>query len=264
MTFFQSLILGAVQGLTEFLPVSSSGHLVVMSTLLGVPTPPLISDILLHLATTLSAIIFFWKQLVRLNFHQILVLILASVPVGLVGMIFRNQIEGLFGSLALVSVALIITGVLNIFSNRVLERQKKNENKNEDENDEFPSYKQGLLVGIFQMFALTPGISRSGSTVFAGLLVGLKRETAFNFSFLLVIPAILAASVFEARNVVWTPQLVSYVPEFILGMAVAFSIGLASLWFLKKILVSSRWDYFGYYCLVLGGGLVFAQVVNLI
>lgn len=269
MTFFQSLVLGVVQGLTEFLPVSSSGHLVVMGAVLGVPTPPLIYDLLLHLATTMAAIIFFWKQLRQLNLRQILIIISASVPVGIVGVLFKDKIAGLFGSLLLVSIALLITGILNILSDRVLERQKKfaakgeNHIKNENEGVEFPSFKQGLLVGVFQMMALTPGISRSGSTVFAGLLSGLKREAAFNFSFLLVIPPILIATFLEIQDVVWTPELVNSLPVYSVGIVTSFFIGLFSLWLLKKILVSSKWDYFGFYCLFLGGGLIVAQIFGL-
>lgn len=269
MTFFQSLVLGVVQGLTEFLPVSSSGHLVVMGSVLGVSTPPLIYDLLLHLATTLATMIFFWKQLRQLDLRQILVIIFANVPVGIVGVLFKDQVASLFGSLLLVSIALLITGTLNILSSRVLERRKKlavggeNYVKNEIEVIEFPSFKQGLLVGVFQMVALTPGVSRSGSTVFAGLLSGLEREAAFNFSFLLVIPAILIATFLEVQDVVWTPELVDSLPVYLVGIVASFFIGLFSLWLLKKILISSKWDYFGFYCLFLGGGLIIAQIFGL-
>lgn len=268
MTFSQSLILGIVQGLTEFLPVSSSGHLVVMEAFLKISNSSLTFDLLLHLATTLALIVFFWKQLVHLRFKQLLVIILANVPIGIVGILFRDKVEVLFGSLWLVSLAFLVTGVLNIFSDRILSRKAKQSESAELSGEtgvlDFPNAKQGLLVGLFQMVALTPGISRSGSTVFAGLLSGLDRETAFSFSFLLIIPAILGGVFIEARDTSWQADLQQNLSVYFLGLLASFVVGLLSLWVLRHILMSSRWRYFGYYCLLLGGGLVVSQVLGLV
>lgn len=264
MMIVQSLILGLVQGLTEFLPVSSSGHLIVMRNLLGVSSPPLIYDLILHLATTIAAIIFFWKNLIRLKLRQIFIIVMANIPVGIVGVLFNDQIELWFSSLALVSLALVLTGVFNIFSDKLLQKQLANQKLDQEGSQKFPNLKQGLVVGFFQMLALTPGLSRSGSTVFAGLLSGLNREAAFTFSFLLVIPAILGATLLEATDVAWTAELSSLLPVYFLGAVVAFVVGLFSLWLLKKLLVSSKWEIFGIYCLSLGLVLILGQVLGFI
>jgi undecaprenyl-diphosphatase len=276
MTVFQSLILGIIQGIAEFLPISSSGHLALMGFFLGVKSPPLIFDLLLHFATMIAAVIFFWKLIVRLSIRQVSIIILANIPVGLVGMLFNDQIESWFSSLEIVSAALIFTGVLNILSDVLLKKHTDSSvqvNPTEDSRQEsklkfknFPNLKQALLVGVFQMISLTPGVSRSGSTVFAGLLSGLNRESAVAFSFLLVMPAIFGATLLELgrSSKIDLTELIQNFPVYLVGMAAAFCFGLTSLWLLKKILVSSKWQYFGIYCLVMGGSLIAGQLLGLI
>lgn len=264
MTMVESLLLGLVQGVSEFLPISSSGHLVVVKELLGIQ-PNLFFDVLLHLATGVAAGIFFREQILSLNKNQLLIILLASFPIGILGFLFRKPIEAAFSSLALVSITLMITGVINLISDHLISNQELEQKHNgklgTSSESKWPNLKQGLIVGIFQTFALTVGISRSGSTIFGGLLSGLRKETAFVFSFLLLLPAVLGAVVIESPNI-WSPSHLQALPEYLVGFIGAIIMGYISLSLLEKAILATKFRYFGYYCLTLGVCLIVLQGVS--
>jgi undecaprenyl-diphosphatase len=246
MTILEAVFLGIVQGATEFLPVSSSGHLVLVQDLLGWHQPDLTFDVWLHFSTLLAVIIFFWKDIRSLTKKEMFIILVASFPAAIVGLFFEDSISGLFGSTKIVASALLVTGLLNLFTDRVIK------NKSVEKKESPISLKQGFIVGLFQALAIIPGISRSGSTVFAGSLQGLNRLRAFKFSFLLSLPAVLGASLIQFTKVLnqGVDGVVS--SAFLLAAGAAFLTGLASLHVFRYVMKKSRLNWFGYYCLALG------------
>lgn len=240
MTLIQALILGLLQGLTEFLPVSSSGHLVIVQHLFGLLNPPVFFDVFLHLATALAVIVVLWRPLLFLDKKTIGFILLASLPAGVFGILLNSSIESLFSSVKLVAVALLITGLL-LFLTRYFFSQAKNTRL---------TWKNTLFIGLFQAIAIIPGISRSGSTISAGIFAKLKPELVFNFSFLLALPAILGAAMLQLRDLNFSISLFN-LPLFI-GFIAAFFSGLSFLKLLKKFVSQGKFSPFAYYCLALG------------
>ena len=240
MTVIQSLLLGLLQGLTEFLPVSSSGHLVIAQHLFGITTPPVVFDVLVHLATGLAIVVVLWPQILKLNRQLLGLIILATFPAAVVGFFLNKKIELIFDSLPLVGLSLIITAIL-LFSTKLIKKKSSVRNL---------TSKNSILIGFFQALAIIPGISRSGSTITAGLHTGLNPKTAFNFSFLLSLPAILGAQLLQLNKLVDINP--SEISALIIGFLMAFISGIFALKLLKNIVIKSKLHQFGYYCLILG------------
>ena len=239
MNIFWSIILGIVQGVTEFLPVSSSGHLVIFQQFIPrFVQPGALFDVVLHLATMCAVLIYFRKRLVELINRYWLVLFVGTVPAGLVGIFFQDQIESFFTNVKFVGFALLITALFNFFTDVTKTRDKNFTNKN------------AFFVGIFQAFAIVPGISRSGSTIFAGSIAGINKEKAAEFSFLLSVPAILGANVlqFVSHGVDGISNPLNYVAGFV----AAFISGYVSIRVVLKTLHGKRFKIFGIYCLIVG------------
>ena len=250
MNVFQALFLSIVQGLTEFLPVSSSGHLVLFQKLFGIVDPPVLFDVLLHLGTLFAIVVFFWKDIVSLivdwkkKKNLWLFLITGSIPAAIFGFLLNSKIDEIFNSLTLVSVSWIFFGLLLLLSHK-FKFSKSNLKRREDE----AKIEDGLIVGLFQAIALFPGVSRSGSTIIGGLWQKFSRETAFKMSFLLSIPAILGAAALKLKD----GQLSSLnLGTGILAIIISGVVGYFSLLVLQKILKSDKFYYFGFYCLALG------------
>ncbi|MBO8139221.1 MAG: undecaprenyl-diphosphate phosphatase [Thermosipho sp. (in: Bacteria)] len=239
----QEIILGIVQGATEFLPVSSSGHLTLFSKLFGIdPNLPLFS--FLHIATLLAILIFVGKEVIEIinglvKFDKkyctlILKLIVSTLPAGIFGILFNSKIENSFNSLKLVAFFFLLTSSALFLSDKL----------GNNKNFFAISYLDALIIGIFQMLAIFPGISRSGFTLFGALLVGMQREKALKYSFLMSIPVIFGAGVLESKNLQFNSL------TFFSGL-MAFIVGLFSLYILKKVTVTKKLKIFGYYCLVI-------------
>ncbi|NCN82517.1 MAG: undecaprenyl-diphosphate phosphatase [Candidatus Pacebacteria bacterium] len=237
MTIFQSLILGSVQGLTEFLPVSSSGHLILFESWFGIVQSGIIFEVILHAATLGAVFVFFFPALKRLTVSKIGLLLLATIPAAVVGVLFKSQIESMFDSVTLVACALLVTAGINLGISYYLKREQ----------DRKLTWKSAIFIGVVQAFAITPGISRSGSTIFAGLKSGLARKAAFEFSFLLSIPAIGGAMLLQALDVVQAGAVLPPLTPMITGFVAAFLTGLASLLLLKKLLVTNHFSLFSWY-----------------
>ncbi len=240
MNLLSAVILAVIQGLTEFLPVSSSGHLVLGQKLLGFSSPPILFDVMLHMGTLAAVLLYFYKRFIKLKIKLIILIIIGSVPAGIVGVFLNNFIEEIFNSLILVGVCLLATGLF-LLSTKLI---KKN-------GIDFSSlnWKKALVIGFAQAVAILPGISRSGSTIVAGRWQGLKREAAFLFSFYLAVPAMLGALILQL------PDIADNLQEFKLGMVglvVSFVTGIMSLWLLEKTVLRGKLYYFGFYCLGLG------------
>jgi len=197
MNWLQAVLLGIIQGLTEFLPVSSSGHLAIGKALLGVEMEEdLALEIVVHAATVLATIVVFRKEILRLlqglfrfKFNDetdyILKIIVSMIPVFIVGVFFKDQVESLFTSLSVVGAALIVTAGLLFFSDLASKKFKENSSRNGI------AFWQALAIGVGQALAVIPGLSRSGTTISTGLICGVKRENVAQFSFLMVLVPIL-------------------------------------------------------------------------
>lgn len=255
MSVFQAIFLGAVQGLTEFLPVSSSGHLVFFQSLFGLEKPQVAFDVMLHLGTLLAVVVYF-----RTDISQILLgtwawikgrregeekanlflwIIVATIPTGLMGVIFKDWFESLFSRPQTVGLMLLVTGGA-LWLTRTVKRKEKTTGE--------MGAVDALIIGIAQGVAIIPGISRSGATISAGIFCHLNRELAGKFSFLLSIPAILGAAFLKFRKI----DVGSDVGVTLIGMAVAFFVGLLSLKLLMRIVRTGRLSDFSYYCWAIG------------
>lgn len=236
---WQALLLGLVQGLTEFLPVSSSGHLVIAQSLLGVKAEMLTFDIFVHVGTLAAVFVYFWsdiRALLKRPFCRLTALIVVGcIPAGLMGVFLDDFFERLFSSLPAVACALIVTGVLLLISDRF----------NGKGSIEKMSFGQALAIGCFQGLAITPGLSRSGSTIFGALLCGLERREAARFSFLLSIPVILGAALLEGVDVVKSGVPVSF--SYLLGAFVAALSGYIAIRIFIRLLERRNMRYFAYY-----------------
>lgn len=239
MNIFWAFLLGAVQGITEFLPVSSSAHLVIVQSMIpGFSQPGVLFDVILHAGTLLAVIIFFRKKLLTLSKNEAILLGIATIPAVLAGVLFGSFLEESFANVKAVGIQLIITGLLCFAIDRAKEI-KTNINRT-----------QSLIIGIAQAFAIIPGISRSGATIFAGTYMGIKKARVAEFSFLLSIPAIAGAILYEVVKHGGSEEinLIYYGVGFISSLIFGFlSIGL-----LLRLLVSKKFFYFGIYCLIVG------------
>lgn len=265
MSATTAIWLGVVQGLTEFLPVSSSGHLVIAQHFMSdFEQPGLTFDVVLHLGT-LGAVLLYLRREVGLVLsglkpgslgapgrHLIGLLVLGTIPAVVVALLFKNAIETSFENLSVVGVSLGITGIWLLVTSRFANGERSFDGLDA---------KDALVVGLCQSAALVPGISRSGATIGAGLARGLAPGTAARFSFLLSVPAILGAAVFNLKDAasVRADAWLSYGAGFL----TAFAIGYGAIGIVIKFLESRKFYLFGYYCLVVGGGvLVYVALGN--
>ncbi len=250
----QAAILGLVQGLTEFLPVSSSGHLVLLQKLMGFCEPELLFDVSVHVGTLFAVIVVFradlyamlrglWAtdQEARQGRRLLLLVIAGSIPTGIIGLTFKDTFESLFCSSTTVGVALLITGLI-LMATRFAPLATRGLAKT--------GWGRAVLIGVAQGLAITPGISRSGATIAAGLLLGLERELAARFSFVLSIPAILGALALQIKDME-APTQTTWAP-LIVGAVVAAITGYIALKLLLKLVKGGRLHWFAYYCWALG------------
>lgn len=260
MELWQALLLGVIQGITEFLPISSSGHLALVQNWLQIYPPPFYFDVFIHLISLIAIIYFFKKQIQRIfknrDWRLVSHILIGSLPIFIAGFFIRHSAESLFSSSLIAGIGLLITAGLNLFTAQKYLKQKQEKKLNSP---------KALLVGIAQVFAIIPGISRSGSTLFGSSLTGISKTKTLEFSFLLAIPAILAANVFyiliSIENVMQQLSAVS-IPAYAAGGLICFFTSLASLKLLKKTLNNSKYHLFGWYCLVLGLGAVIHSLLS--
>lgn len=267
MEWWQALILGIVQGLTEFLPVSSSGHLMIFKELLGVDAEGFLDfTVTVHFATVLSTVIVFWsaiwsllKGIFKFRYNDetdyVAKLIVSMVPVAVVGLFFKDSVEALFGeNLFIVAISLIITALLLFLSDnasRFLGRRKPSAGADVPERRNGISFLQAFVVGLGQACAVAPGLSRSGTTIATGLLCGVKRNVMAQFSFLMVLVPILGEQLLSVIDAVGEGAgLVLPVTDLLLGFIGAFVAGLVSCKAMVAIVRKARLTYFALYCLV--------------
>lgn len=236
----KQLFLGIVQGLTEFLPVSSSGHLVILKHWLGFQSAGVTMEVTLHFATLLAIIIFFRKKILDyIAKEKIYLIIVGTIPIAIIGFFFKDKVELLFDNYLLVTLAFSLTGLILFLS------------RNSKENKGELNFRCAFIIGIAQAFALIPGISRSGFTVATALLLGVTRKKAFEFSFILAIPALLGAFIINIPDILGTNciEILKLIP----GALAAFFSGLLALWIFYKLIVKKDLYLFSYYLWVVSG-----------
>jgi undecaprenyl-diphosphatase len=255
MSTLQALLLGIIQGLTEFLPVSSSAHLTFAEHILSVPKEGRLAlDVLLHLGTLLSLLVFFATRIVRLAgdlFRPdptrqpaarriLLAIVIGTVPAGVIGYLLSDKLDIVFETTTYSAVFLLVTGCV-LFATRWSKERKTG-----------VGWLDGLVVGCAQAVSLLPGISRSGSTIAASLFQGLGRSEAFEFSFLLSIPAVLGAALLKLKDSPLMHGGAGPTLPLLLGIAVSFVTGLLALFLLRRVLLKKRLHWFAYYCWIVG------------
>ena len=267
MSLLSAILLGLVQGITEFLPISSSGHLAIAEQLLsftGASNVPGFFDVLLHLGTLFAVFVAYWQDIkdmvveffcgVRDIVHHstptpvpparrmILLIILATLPLFVI-LPVKDKVEGLAGNLTFVALALIATGCLLYASDRVPKGRKTAKNA---------TLIDALAVGIGQAIATCPGISRSGTTITVGCFMGFERSFAVRFSFLMSIPAILGANILSLKDALEGSIIWADVPVYLVGVVVAAASGYACIRLLKMIAEKGKFGAFAYYCWAVG------------
>lgn len=250
--YIHAAILGVVQGIAEFLPISSSGHLVIAGELLNqvagtqVPTESATLSIALHFGTLLSIAVVYRRELLPVlrDVRMMALIVLATIPVGVVGLLLKDHVDAVFNTPLLAGEALIVTAAFLLIGRQLQHRREAS--------PDIGPLSAGL-IGIFQAIAIVPGISRSGSTIAAGLACGLSREQAARFSFLIAIPAIGGASLVTAKDLLTQETAVdSNLTAVLLGTLIAFAVGVATLSWLLRIVTADRLHWFAGYCLAVG------------
>lgn len=290
MTLLEAIIMGIVQGLTEFLPVSSSGHLSFMQHILKINTDMgLLFDVLLHLGTLIAIFIAFWKDIRQLftegiailcdwiwnlihffmnlfrkkkfgyrkimttAYRRFVVMILIStVPTGILGLLLKDLIESTITSVLVPGMCLMLTGVLLVMADHYRKETKQ---------EESTTIWDAIFLGISQGVATIPGLSRSGTTITAGLSRGFTRDYAVRYSFIMSIPAVLGAVVLEVKDLAFQAITKTEIANYLVGMAVAAVVGFFCIKSMMVIVRGKKFTYFAVYCFIVGGIAVLSNFV---
>ena len=267
MSYFEAIILGLVQGLAEFLPISSSGHLALLQQWFGIQEDKvLLFAVLLHVGTLISVFIVYWRDIAELIVELFLtikdlctgkglrlqerpvrklgiMIIVATIPTGIIGILFNDLFDSLYNSIIPIGIGLIITGFLLVMAERMGASNRGIEQMN---------FRNALFIGTVQGIAICPGISRSGSTLFGSLICNLDRKFAVKFVFLISIPSILGSAVMEAPAALESRFDMAQLGPVLVGMIVAAVSGLIAIKTMIKIVSDKKLNYFSYYVWALG------------
>ena len=264
MDWIQALILGIIQGLTEYLPVSSSGHLAIGAALFGIDgSENLAFAVAVHVATVLSTLVILWREISWIfkglfkfennaEMQYVINILISMIPIGIVGLFFKDYVEQIFGSgLLIVGCCLLMTAALLIFSFYVKPRIKDTISK-----------KDAFIIGMAQALAVLPGLSRSGSTIATGLLLGNKKERLAQFSFLMVIPPILGEALLDIIKAMKGQEVFGGIEPLplIVGFLAAFISGCLACKLMISIVKRGKLVYFGIYCAIVGVALIVIQL----
>lgn len=268
MNIIDAIFLGILQGLTEFLPVSSSGHLVIAQHFMGISEGNLALNVLLHLGTLIAIFVVYRSSIMQMFFEffkmikdlfvekslcvykskyrkYILLIVAASIPTAIVGLTLEDVFEELFASIEIVAITLIFTGIMLVMGEKI---GKKNQMHIEK-----LTLGKGFIVGLFQSLAITPGISRAGSTIVGGLVNGLKKDEATEFSFLISIPAVLGAVILKSKDIFTLNDVGMSTPTLMSSFAASIVFGIFAIRLLVKLVRNGKLHYFSYYCWSMAG-----------
>lgn len=265
MEVFEAIILGIIQGLTEFLPVSSSGHLVIAKNLFGIETNNLSFEVAVHAATVMSTILVFRKDIwdlikgfLKFKYNSqteyIFKILVSMIPVMIVGLLFKDFVESIFGSgLLVVGIALLVTAALLFFSDKASGNPEKEGKK--------LGYKEAFIIGLGQSLAVIPGLSRSGTTISTGLFLGVKREDVAKFSFLMVLIPILGEAFLELISGELSTEASGISTlSLMLGTVAAFISGFVACRWMINIVKKAKLKYFALYCVIVGVALIISTL----
>ncbi len=271
MTYFEAVILGLVQGLAEFLPISSSGHLALLQQWFGIEEDKvLLFAVLLHVGTLISVFIVYWKDIwelivelgltikdiftgkgLRIEERPVrklgVMIIVATIPTGLIGILFNDFFDSLYTSVLPIGIGLIVTGLLLTLAEKMGSSKRGIKQMN---------YRNAIFIGMVQGIAICPGISRSGSTLFGSLVCQLNREFAVKYVFLISIPSILGSAVLEAPAALEAGLDMALLGPVLVGMIVAAVSGLVAIKTMIKVVSNKKLNYFSYYVWLLGAAVV--------
>jgi undecaprenyl-diphosphatase len=277
MTFFEAIILGLVQGLAEFLPISSSGHLAVLQYIFGIKGDDvLLFAVLLHFGTLLSIFAVYFRDIWMLikelgavfqdlfagkglqpnknDYRKLgLLIIMASIPTAFFGLLFRDAFSAMYGSLLIIGIGFILTGTLLFLAERIGKGLKGTREM---------TFLDGFLIGLFQSIAIAPGISRSGATIVGGLFTGLTRELAVRFAFLISIPSVLGALLIEAPDAFASGMSQTSLMPIIVGVVIAAVTGFVAIKTMIRVVSNKRLHYFSYYTWILGSAVIIYTLIN--
>ncbi|MGQ9707048.1 MAG: undecaprenyl-diphosphate phosphatase [bacterium] len=261
MELLKFIILGIIQGLTEFLPISSSGHLVITEHIFRINLPGIVLEVALHFASVIAIIFFLrekiWKillglfkgrELAKNSFNYLTAIIISIIPPAIVGVFLKEKIEVLFDNPQAVGISLLFTGGI-VLSIPFIKRAE--ENPSSVDRSFLTALIVGLVVGVFQAFAIVPGISRSGATIFAGVLTGLTLASSADFAFIIAIPAILGAVIMEISDAIKSISDFNWL-YLLVGFIFALIFSIIALKWLYSTIRKGQVKYFGIYCLILG------------
>ena len=276
VTYLMSAVLGFVQGVAEFLPISSSGHLTLLQHFFGMEEPDNLFNILLHFATLLAVCVYYFQDIVEMivEFFRgiaalfsrhpsrgrppearrlVLLVIVGTLPLFVV-LLVKNAVESIGNYPAAVSCALLLTGCILFLSDRMGGGRKTARSA---------TLTDALLVGVAQGFATVPGLSRSGTTISAGMALGFDRKFAVRFSFLLSLPAVLGATILEVVDVVQAGDIdTALLPKYLLGMVIAGVVGYFSIGLVNLLASKGKFGAFAYYCWIAGGVFLILSLLN--
>jgi len=278
LNIFSSIVLGAIQGVAEFLPISSSGHLSLFQHFFGLANPEetLFFDVLLHLGTLIAVFIYYWRDIVELiqeffrlvgcvvskkkreqvgrlspSGRMILMIIVATLPLFVI-LPIKDKVESLYGNTIFIGIALLVTGFLLFWSDRMGRGRKTARSA---------TMLDALLVGVGQAIAVVPGLSRSGTSISVGLMRGFRRTFAVRFSFLMSIPAVLGANILSIADAVQTGIEVSEIPVYIVGTIVAAVAGYFAIRMVNNLAGRGKFGAFAYYCWGVGAAAVITSLI---
>lgn len=249
MTWWIAIILGCVQGFTEFLPISSSGHLVLLEQIFNIKNNVILFDVILHLGTLIAVIIIYRKSILKLIKNpfseKMFLLITATIPTLIIALLFKDFFEASFNGSSLI-FGFLVTAIFMFICQYISKKYYLTKQFN---------YKTSIIVGLFQGFAILPGISRSGSTITSSLVCGVNRKDAAEFSFLLSIPIILVSALYECLKLTSTTLDISF-DCISLGFIFSFITGIISIKFMLNVIKKSKYHYFAIYLLILSAFLI--------
>lgn len=252
MSFFEVFVLSLIEGLTEFLPVSSTGHLIIASSLMGLIEDPFVIqfNIIIQFGAILAVLLLYWKRFLSgVDFYK--KLFVSFLPAAIIGLLVKDQIDALLSSVVVVAWALIGGGVILLWIDR---RGLKSHGKPVQE----MTYRNSLFVGISQCFAFIPGVSRSAATIIGGLLTGLNKKEAAEYSFFLAVPTLAGASLVKLLKIL--PQIeMAQANSLLLGFILSFVFALLAIRFFITLLAKTGFFWFGVYRIVLGAVILFIQ-----